>query len=90
MTVNTQDTLSGFQEFFLQPIIKDRYNTNKHDSANTNGHIFITNVLELYLKAKLDFRSNHSNCVGLEMSLRPIHFSSYVLNALGVKIRKDI
>ena len=22
--VNTEDTLSGFQEFFLQPIIKDR------------------------------------------------------------------
>ena len=26
--VNTEDTLSGFQEFFLQPIIKDRSNTN--------------------------------------------------------------
>ena len=25
--VNTEDTLSGFQEFFLQPIIKDRSNT---------------------------------------------------------------
>ena len=24
--VNTEDTLSGFQEFFLQPIIKDRSN----------------------------------------------------------------
>ena len=24
--VNTADTLSGFQEFFLQPIIKDRSN----------------------------------------------------------------
>ena len=26
--VNTEDTLSGFQEFFLQPIIKDRSNSN--------------------------------------------------------------
>ena len=26
--VNTEDTLSGFQEFFLQPIIKDRSNTS--------------------------------------------------------------
>ena len=25
--VNTEDTLSGFQDFFLQPIIKDRPNT---------------------------------------------------------------
>ena len=25
--VNTEDTLSGFQDFFLQPIIKDRSNT---------------------------------------------------------------
>ena len=25
-TVNTEDTVSGFQEFFLQPIIKDRPN----------------------------------------------------------------
>ena len=24
--VNTEDTLSGFQDFFLQPIIKDRFN----------------------------------------------------------------
>ena len=24
--VNTEDTLSGFQDFFLQPIIKDRSN----------------------------------------------------------------
>ena len=24
--VNTEETLSGFQEFFLQPIIKDRSN----------------------------------------------------------------
>ena len=28
--VNTEDTLSGFQEFFLQPIIKDR--SNKHNA----------------------------------------------------------
>ena len=27
--VNTEDTLSGFQEFFLQPIIKDRSNIFK-------------------------------------------------------------
>ena len=27
--VNTEDTLSGFQEFFLQPIIKDRSNMCK-------------------------------------------------------------
>ena len=27
--VNTEDTLSGFQEFFLQPIIKDRSNLPK-------------------------------------------------------------
>ena len=26
MKVNTEDALSGFQEFFLQPIIKDRSN----------------------------------------------------------------
>ena len=26
--VNTEDTLSGFQEFFLQPIIKDRSNSS--------------------------------------------------------------
>ena len=29
-TVTTVGTLSGFQEFFLQPIIKDRPNKNKH------------------------------------------------------------
>ena len=28
--VNTEDTLSGFQEFFLQPIIKER--SNKHNA----------------------------------------------------------
>ena len=26
--VNAEDTLSGFQEFFVQPIIKDRSNTS--------------------------------------------------------------
>ena len=26
--VNTEDTLSGFQDFFLQPIIKDRSNND--------------------------------------------------------------
>ena len=29
MKVNTEDTLSGFQEFFLQPIFKDRPNNLK-------------------------------------------------------------
>ena len=32
--VNTEDTLSGFQEFFLQPIIKDRSNNKKRKRNN--------------------------------------------------------
>ena len=31
MKVNTEDTLSGFQELFLQPIIKDRFNNEKRE-----------------------------------------------------------
>ena len=47
-TVNTEDTLSGFQEFFLQPIVKDRsisfINTNQdtytiHAITHTQIHI---------------------------------------------------
>ena len=30
--VNTEDTLSGFQEYFLQPIIKDQ--SNRNDTIN--------------------------------------------------------
>ena len=33
--VTTEGTLSGFQDFFLQPIIKDRPNTN--DTASNNN-----------------------------------------------------
>ena len=32
--VNTEDTLSGFQEFFLQPIIKDRSNNSLYYSIS--------------------------------------------------------
>ena len=32
--VNTEDTLSGFQEFFLQPIIKDRSNIGTANISN--------------------------------------------------------
>ena len=37
--VNTEDTLSGFQEFFLQPIIKDRSNwyQGQRSSALSGG-----------------------------------------------------
>ena len=31
--VTTEDTLSGFQDFFLQPIIKDRSNCEKNKKA---------------------------------------------------------
>ena len=38
--VNTEDTLSGFQEFFLQPIIKDRSNFRvcSPKTFGQNGH----------------------------------------------------
>ena len=35
--VNTEDILSGFQEFFLQPIIKDR---SKNDPLNCENPFF--------------------------------------------------
>ena len=43
--VNTEDTLSGFQEFFLQPIIKDRSNTltwKEYMEKNCEETLFIT------------------------------------------------
>ena len=45
--VNTEDTLSGFQELFLQPVIKDRSNMftvdsfMKHCRASGGNSIFI-------------------------------------------------
>ena len=38
--VNTEDTLSGFQEFVLQHIIKDR---SKNDPLNCENHFFNIN-----------------------------------------------
>ena len=35
--MNTEDTLSGFQEFFLQPIIKDRSNLSQQITAGAGG-----------------------------------------------------
>ena len=38
MKVNTEDTLPGFQDFFLQPIIKDQSNcTETTTLPNCNG-----------------------------------------------------
>ena len=37
--VKTEDTLSGFQEFFLQPIIKDRSDINRQKKAKKCGYI---------------------------------------------------
>ena len=38
--VNTEDTLSGFQEFFLQPTIKDR--SNYQNWAGTDNGCYMT------------------------------------------------
>ena len=35
--VNTEDTFLGFQEFFLQPIIKDRSNLSQQITAGAGG-----------------------------------------------------
>ena len=37
--VNTEDTLSGLQEFFLQPIIKDRSNLSHQIAAAAGGEV---------------------------------------------------
>ena len=39
--VNTEDTLSGFHEFFLQPIIKDRSNTCRKSAVEINKALTI-------------------------------------------------
>ena len=37
--LNTEDTLSGFQDFFLQSIIKDRSNKHNAELQRTNPKI---------------------------------------------------
>ena len=36
--VNTEDTLSGIQEFFLQPIIKDQFNNDDNNDNDNNNN----------------------------------------------------
>ena len=41
--VTTEGTLSGFQDFFLQPIIKDRPNINKHVNVYNSFVVIVSN-----------------------------------------------
>ena len=58
--VNTEDTLSGFQEFFLQPIIKDRCNTHNAElqrAQKSRGNS--VGVVFSHTMPKMDFRYSH-------------------------------
>ena len=70
--VKTEDTLSGFQDFFLQPIIKDRPNTQlQSDKQKTYilskhwGNIFYTaiffKIFYFYFSNKLNVKKAVSN-----------------------------
>ena len=68
--MKTEDTLSGFEEFFLQPIIKDRSNiyvcvlcssgTDRHESEN-RGHPFRVSGFFFKFSFNLSSRSGPKN-----------------------------
>ena len=80
--VTTEGTLSGFQDFFLQPIIKDRPNINffffahVSDKNNTFVNIFLSppkNTSKSWLNCiKTGYWPNSTGCYGISVCLRGV------------------
>ena len=47
--MTTEGTLSGFQDFFLQPIIKDRPNIDHNKCRIDSNHVLVSLVLSQFI-----------------------------------------
>ena len=86
--VNTEDTLSGFQEFSLQPIIKERsnYRTNRIQQYKNKGMTQgFTDLLLRYDKSILRVPTKGTNNKTICVSIHILHFPVFQSSRLDFK-----
>ena len=73
--VNTEVTLSGFQECFLQPIIMDRSNISDFEQRNNKHNLMQVNMMDMTFKKAPQVQVSQScatKLAGSEMHIRVV------------------